>query len=211
MTVFADSLSLLYGSALPTGVLVTLKGSSYAGLVGTPSGKFYKDFGFPGLPPGIDTMQAFGVHPQNPWPDALILDPGEIITAVNTVDGYNAVIQSVATANGFGYVDFNGYFKTIRAADFPIDGPGTVINGLSFKTFFVVGGLFSLDGVHPTSQGQGIIANKFIEVINSKFGANIPLVDVSTIPGSLDFMSKISYDKKGFAIFSKDAFDHLLF
>ena len=61
LTTFADSLTLLTG-----GVLITLKGSSYAGLIGTPSGKFYRDFGFPGLPPGIDTTQAFGVHPQNP-------------------------------------------------------------------------------------------------------------------------------------------------
>jgi phospholipase/lecithinase/hemolysin len=203
MTVFADSLTLLTG-----GVLVTLKGSSYASLVGTPTGKFYTDFGFPGLPPGIDTTQAFGVHPQNPWPDALILDPGEIITAKSTVDAYNGVISSVADANGFGLVDFNTFFKGIRASDF---AGGTVIDGITFKTFYVSGGLFSLDGVHPTSQGQAIMANEFIKVINSKFSANIPLVNVAEIPGSLNFTGKISFDKKGYAIFSKDAFDHLLF
>jgi lysophospholipase L1-like esterase len=202
-TVFADSLTLLTG-----GVLVTLTGSTYASLVGTPTGKFYRDFGFPGLPPGIDTTQAFGVHPQNPWPDALILDPGEMVTATTTVDAYNAVIANVAGANDFGLVDFNTFFKSIRANDFT---GGTVINGISFTTMFVTGGLFSLDGVHPTSQGQAIIANSFIDEINSKFSASLPLINVSTIPGSLTLTGKVSLDKKGYAIFPKDAFDHLLF
>lgn len=197
------------GNGLLTGVvLITLTGSSYAGLIGQPTGKFYKDFGFPGLPPGIDTTQAFGVTPQNPWPNALILDPGEIATATATVDAYNGVISNVATANGFGLVDFNTIFKGIRANDFT---GGTIVNGITFKTIFVTGGLFSLDGVHPTSQGQGIIANEFIKVINAKFNANIPMVDVSTIPGSLNLTAKISFDENGYAIFSKDAFDHLLF
>ena len=45
----ADSLTLLTG-----GVLVTLSASSYAGLVGVPTGKFYIDNNFPGIPSGID-------------------------------------------------------------------------------------------------------------------------------------------------------------
>jgi hypothetical protein len=71
--------------------------------------------------------------------------------------------------------------------------------------------LFSLDDVHPTSQGQAIIANEFIKVVNSNFSANLPLIDVSTIPGSLTLTAKVNMDKKGYAIFPKDAFDHLLF
>ncbi len=76
---------------------------------------------------------------------------------------------------------------------------------------FVTGGLFSLDGVHPTSQGQAIIANEFIKITNAKFNANLPLIDVSTIPGSLTLTGKVGLDKNGYAIFPKDAFDHLLF
>ena len=206
--VFTDSLSLLYGSAVPTGVLVTLKGSSYASLVGAPGGKFYRDFGYPGLPAGIDTTKPFGVHPQNPWPDVLILDPAEITTTMNAVNSYNSTIQTVADAHGFGYADVNGLLKSIRANDFT---GGTEINGVVFTTMFVTGGVFSLDGVHPTDQGYAIVANKFIETINTKFGSNISSVDVSTIPGSLNFAGKISYDSHGYAHFTKDAFDHLLF
>lgn len=202
-TVFTDSLALLTG-----GSLVTLRGSSYAALVGTPSGKFYVDYEFPALPPGIDTTQAFGVHPQNPWPDALILDPGEITTATTAVTNYNNIIANLATSAGYGLADFYSLFNSIRATDFT---GGTVINGIAFTTMFVTGGMFSLDGVHPTSQGQAIIANQFIVAINDAFDANLPLIDVSTIPGSLNFMGKISFDKYGYAIFPKGAFDHLLF
>jgi len=203
LTVFADSLTLLTG-----GVLVTLKGSTYASMVGTPTGKFYRDFEYPGIPAGIDTTQPFGVHPQNPWPDALILDPGEITTATTTVNAYNSVIAGAASANDFGLVDINTFFSNIRDNDFT---GGTDINGITFKTMFITGGLFSLDGVHPTSQGQAIIANEFIKIINTKFNASLPLIDVSTIPGSLTLTGKVSFDKNGYAIFQKDAFDHLLF
>ena len=87
---------------------------------------------------------------------------------------------------------------------------GKTINGINFTTTYVSGGLFSLDGVHPSNQAHGIIANEFIKAINTKFGANIPLVDVSSIPGSLFFMSKVSY-KQGYPIIPIEAFDHLLF
>ena len=197
-SVYADSSTLRN-----FGVLLTLKGSSYAGLVGTPGGKFYRDFGYSGLPAGIDTTKPFGIHPQNPWPDVLILDPGEITTAVTTTNSYNSVISDVANANGFGLVDINSYLKGFLA--------GKVVNGIKFSTIFVQGNLFSLDGVHPTSRGQGLIANEFIKIINSKFGASLRLIDVSTIPGSLDFAGKINYDKHGYVIFPAGAFDHLFF
>ncbi len=201
-TGIADSLKLLTGD-----IYITLPGGSYAGFIGTPNGRFYRDNGFPALPPGIDTTKPFGVHPQNPWPDALTLDAGEITTVQTAVTAYNNVIRDAATANGFALADVNTLLKNIRANDFT---GGTNINGINFKTTYVTGGLFSLDGVHPTSQAQGIIANTFISAINSQFSAEIPLIDVAKIPGSLVF-AKLSFDKQGYPHFTKGAFDHLLF
>lgn len=201
-TGIADSLKLLTGV-----IYITLPGGSYAGLIGTPNGKFYRDHGFPTLPPGIDTTKPFGVHPQNPWPDALTLDESEIATVQSTVTSYNNVIKDAATANGFALADVNSLLKNIRANDFT---GGTNINGVTFKTTYVTGGLFSLDGVHPSSQAHGIIANTFISAINSNFSAKIPLIDVATIPGSLVF-AKLSFDKQGYPQFTRGAFDHLLF
>ena len=198
----ADSASLLTG-----GVLVTLKGSAYASLLGQPTGKFYRDYHFPALPTGIDTTQPFGFHPQNPFPNAFVLDADEIVVANTAVTAFNTSIASVAQNFGFELVDVNSIFNAFRAADFT---GGTVIDGIAFRTLYVSGGLFSLDGVHPSNQAHGIIANEFIKVINTKWGAKIPLVDVGRIPGSIYFSSKISY-KQGYPIIPNEVFDHLLF
>lgn len=198
----ADSLALLTGV-----VYITLPGGSYAGLIGQTTGKFYRDYHFPIIPPGIDTTKPFGVHPQNPWPDALTLDPAEITTVQSTVTSYNNVIKDAATANGFALADVNSLLKNIRANDFT---GGTNINGINFKTTYVTGGLFSLDGVHPSNQAHGLIANTFISAINSKFSAKITFIDIATIPGSLVF-AKVSLDKQGYPQFARGAFDHLLF
>ncbi len=197
----ADVASLANGT-----VLVTLTGSGYASLLGQPTGKFYRDNGYPALPPGIDTTKAFGGDPANPWPDALILDASEIETAKNTTNEYNQNIDAVAASKGFAVADIHSLLNNLRAAD---ASGGLVFNGVPFKSTFVEGGVFGLDGVHPTYQGQGIIANEFIKAINSKFSSNFPLIDVSLIPGSLMFTSKSS--GKIIPNFPPHAFDHLFF
>lgn len=197
----ADSSSLLTGTNL-----VTLRGSSYAPLLGQPTGKFYRDNGL-SIPGGIDTTKPFGFHPQNPWPNSLILDTDEIQIANQAVTNYNNIIASTAANFNFAVVDINSVFNQIRQNDFT---GGTVYNGVTFRTTFVTGGLFSLDGVHPTNQGQAIIANEFIKVINNKYNAQFPLVDVSAIPGSLIFAGKINF-QNGYPILPPEVFKHLLF
>lgn len=197
----ADSLSLLTGSNL-----VTLRGSSYAPLLGQPTGKFYIDNGIP-IPSSVDTTKPFGFHPDNPWPNALILDSAEIQIANQAVADYNTIIANTAANFNFALVDINSVFNQIRQNDFT---GGTVYNGVTFRTTFVTGGLFSLDGVHPTNQGQAIIANEFLKVINNKYNAQFPLIDVSTIPGSLIFAGKINY-QDGYPILPPEVFEHLLF
>lgn len=186
-------------------VLVTLKASSYAALLGQPTGIVYRGLG--GLPAGIDTTQPFGFHPQNPFPNALVLDADEITIANNAVSAFNSIIANiVGLLNQQGIptalVDINTVFNQFIA--------GKTVNGINFNTTYVSGGLFSLDGVHPSNQAHGIIANEFIKAINTKFGASIPLVDVSKLPGSLFFMSKVTY-KQGYPNIPIEVFDHLLF
>ncbi len=157
-------------------ILLTLTSSPYAALLGQPTDKFYTDNGIT-PPPGIDVSKPFGFHPQNPWPDALVLDADEQATAAAAIASFNATILATAnSSNDFALVDINSFFKQFKQ--------GKQIDGLTFSTSFILGRLFGLDGVHPTSQGQAIVANEFIKVINSSFGAQIPLVNVSSVPGS---------------------------
>ena len=57
------------------------------------------------------------------------------------------------------------------------------VNGETFKTDYVSGGLFSLDGVHPTSKGYGILANQYIKTMNASFGMHVPYVNINNLPG----------------------------
>ena len=55
----------------------------------------------------------------------------------------------------------------------------------NFNTSFILGNTFSIDGIHLSTQGYGIVANEFIDKINSAFGASIPKIRISTLPGSI--------------------------
>jgi hypothetical protein len=59
------------------------------------------------------------------------------------------------------------------------------LNGYSANgkhlTTGLLGGIVSLDGIHPTNTGYAIIANQFIEVMNRWWGTNIPEANVNAI------------------------------
>jgi lysophospholipase L1-like esterase len=195
-------------SDLATGkVLITLPGMNYATLIGKPTGQFYRDMNYSGPPLsaiGIDTTQPFGLTAANPWPDALILDPTEIETAKSTTASYNSTISNLASAKGFALFDVNSFFNQIATS-------GYVSNGIKFTTTYVLGGLFGLDGVHPTDQGQALLANQFIKTINSSFSANIPLINIATIPNSLLLTKSTAFTDLNIPYFLPGSFDHLLF
>jgi len=157
--------------------LFTLAGQTYAGLIGQPTGKFYRDNGFSTLPTGIDTTKPFGVHPQNPFPDVYVLDPAEITISKDAVTAFNGIIATEAGSRNISVIDFNTFLKNLLVS--PIVYPGIGV----FTSSFITGGTFSYDGVHPSTRGYGIIANEWIKAINTKFNANIPLVDLNSLPG----------------------------
>lgn len=171
--------------------LITLLGSSYAGLLGQPTGQFWQDM-IGAVPPGIDVTKPFGFHPENPWPDALVLDPEEIALVNNTVATFNGIIAQVANSNpNVALVDINALFRDIVASG------GKTFNGIHFTTAFITGNIFSYDGVHPTTQGYGVVANEFIKSINSTFGAAIPEINVAGLPASLDLAKKADVNELG--------------
>jgi lysophospholipase L1-like esterase len=185
-------------------VLITLSGSDAASLIGDTSGKYYTDNGIP-VPPGVDITKPFGLMPENPFPNGLVLDPTEIATYSALRDGYNQIISGLATSMNYYVINWDDLFNQLASAG------GLTVNGINYSTTYVEGNFFSLDGIHPTSQGYGIIANEFIKAINTKYNASIPLVDVSAIPGSLIFENGVSMGKYGIPNIPQGALDHILF
>ncbi len=184
-----------------TDPLITLKGGPYAALLGQSTGQWYHDLAAAtGLPfaalyanystAGIDTTQPFGLDPRNPFPDALVLDAGEQAIAAAAITSFNATIASVAAANGAAVVDMNGFFNTIKTSGLSVDGE-------TFTTAYIAGNLFSLDGVHPSSKGYGIVANEYIKTMNASFGMHVPLVNINSLPGipTVQSLGKLAGDK----------------
>lgn len=114
-----------------------------------------------------------------PLPDQVFLDAGELAELATATAAFNATIEAVATQNGFALFDANGFFNQIVA-----NGGFDPGNGMDIlTTSYVSGGLFSLDGVHPTNLGYAIIANEFIKATNAKFGTQIQEVNLLDIAG----------------------------
>jgi lysophospholipase L1-like esterase len=111
---------------------------------------------------------------QTPTPltDSGFLSVTEIAEVQATVEAYNSTISQQVTAVGGVLVDIHTLVETLEI--------GTTINNYNATTTFL-GGLFSLDGVHPTNTGYALIANQSIDALNSSAKTNIAEVNVSAI------------------------------
>jgi lysophospholipase L1-like esterase len=145
-----------------------------------------------------------GQSADNPLSNGVILDEDEIRTAKTVIASYNSSINAAASQFGFKLADMHSFFNNIAQN-------GIVADGVEFSALYISGGLFSLDGVHPSSQGYAIVANKFIEVINSEYSANIPYVNVATIPPSLEIAKRVEFNKLGLPLFEAGTFDSIFY
>ncbi|MGH7320787.1 MAG: SGNH/GDSL hydrolase family protein [Candidatus Rokuibacteriota bacterium] len=134
-----------------------------------------------GIGPGdLVTPDAFDLIEQillgsaiGPLPGSVVLDAGEVASIRSTTETFNAFIAAHAAAKGAAFVDIHGLLNEVQAS-------GRVVGGQRLTTKFL-GGLFSLDGVHPTNTGAALIANAFIRALNTHFAAGIPPVAVQQV------------------------------
>jgi lysophospholipase L1-like esterase len=130
-------------------------------------------------------------NPADPIPGSYTLTDNEVTTANNAVAAYNGAIAAFSAAvNASGaatvaMVDMNTLMADIAAGTSawgPYAGqhfvvlasnPGTADNALDT--------LFSLDGLHPNHRGYGVVANAFLETINTALGASVAMVDVDAL------------------------------
>lgn len=117
-----------------------------------------------------------GLSPQYPLESVYVLDSDEYNITHDALTQYNLIIRKIAAKNKLAVADIYGEFADIKRNKRRIAGE-------ILSADFITGGIFSLDGIHPTAKGQGIIANTFLKVINTNFNANIPLVNIAALPG----------------------------
>ncbi len=137
-------------------------------VIGPPLGIAEGDYVIPDALPHIQAILA-GAEPGPLAPD-LVLTASEVATIREAVAGYNDAIEREARRHGAALVDIHRLLTRI-------DAFGFVVGGQRLTTRFL-GGIFSLDGVHPTDTGYAIIANAFIRAADRSFAAGIPPVNV---------------------------------
>jgi hypothetical protein len=128
------------------------------------------EYGPVGVPVGLDASA--------PLPSLVVLDEDEVNSAQQALADYNGVIESTAANHQVPMVNLYEFYNDLN-------NDGYTAGGLDFSVDFITGGIFSLDGAHPTDIGQALIANEFIEVINEEFNAQIPLVNIVEISDQL--------------------------
>ncbi len=121
----------------------------------------------------------YGLHPSDPLSGRYTLTTTEVTTINTIIDEYNKVIAAQATAHGWALVDVNELFNQIAAVSGPTGSGYNAGGGIRVKTDFITGGLFSYDGVHPTSVGYAILANEVIKSVNEHYGSTITPVSVT--------------------------------
>ncbi len=100
-----------------------------------------------------------------PLEDQWVLTPNEQQNIKVATDAYNVTIENVANAKGLAFVDFKSILIEASTS-------GIQFDNFTMTTQLVFGGLVSLDGVHLTSRGYGLMANKFLEAIDATYGSN---------------------------------------
>jgi len=112
---------------------------------------------------------------QEPLSGEYYLNAKQIEHVTNHVEAYNDIISETASNFNLAMTDVNQLLKDAE--------PGIYFDAIAFNTEFISGGVFSLDGIHLSARGYAIVANAFIEAINSQYQASVPKVAIGNYPG----------------------------
>lgn len=115
--------------------------------------------------------------------DVLIhnLDASEVLDAEEQgmirarIDAYNRAIRIAAEEAGAILIDADETINVLLQ-----DGM-TLKSGKRVFRSWNRGGLFSLDGMHPSNTGHALIANMFMNKINETLGLSIPEADIEKV------------------------------
>ena len=87
---------------------------------------------------------------------------------------FNADIVSLAGTYGFKVFDAAAVFADIQKN-------GRNYGGITLTTSYLAGGIFGFDGVHGSTVGYAVLADEFVQFLNSTYGVQIHRPDLSSI------------------------------
>lgn len=144
-----------------------LPASVLSALLGIVPGDYVNPTGLAEIPLILGGAQ------QGPITDSGVLSAAEVVTVQAQVVAFNQVIAAQAKAANATLVDINALFNQLFTT-------GLTINGYTGNASFL-GGFFALDGIHPTNTGYAVVANTFIDTMNTAFGSKIPDVALGPV------------------------------
>jgi len=101
-----------------------------------------------------------------PMQDKWVLTPNEQAEIATATAAYNSTISSITSSNpDLALVDLNNILSQATSA-------GVQFDDYNLNTSLVFGGLISLDGIHLTARGYALMANAFLDAIDTEFGSN---------------------------------------
>jgi lysophospholipase L1-like esterase len=102
-----------------------------------------------------------------------VLDPAEVQKIQARIGELNFIIVAEAHARGFAVAPVNSMFELLALRP-------PVLAGVTLN-IGVLGGLFSLDGIHPSNTAHALLANLFLDSLNKHYGASLPLLPLATL------------------------------
>ncbi|MFN2384524.1 MAG: hypothetical protein ABR559_09760 [Gemmatimonadota bacterium] len=111
-----------------------------------------------------------------PLPDRVVLNNAEIQISRAAVAGYNAAILALAAEHDLAVVDIHGLV-------IELDTTGIVSDGVLLTADYLTGQAFSLDGLHFTAKGNGLVVNRLLEALARRYGSTYPPLRTASLPG----------------------------
>lgn len=173
----AGLLGLVYGQArqATSEDLFVLPSSKVIGTVNADNMAFLMGQGLPAALAGQFSVEGVSL----PLADKWVLLPSEQDEIMMATDSFNTTIEAAATQAGLAFVDANMLMQELADGNYSS-------GGFEPTSALVTGGVFSLDGVHPTGRGNALIANEFLKVIDATYGSNFEasgnFVDIGEYP-----------------------------
>jgi len=125
-------------------------------------------------PEGVALIPGILANPSTgPLPASVVLTSKKVTETKLIVDAYNVIIAFEVFEHGDTLVDIHSL--SVRTAKHGIEA-----NGKHLTNAFL-GGLFSLDGVHPTNTGYAVIANEFIKTMNRELDTDVPPISIDQV------------------------------
>jgi hypothetical protein len=155
--------------------LFVLPSSSIIGTINIANVGALMDMGLPQDLAGQFSAEGITLPLEDKW----VLTPEEQTAIATATLAYNTTIEAIANGSpDVALADLRAVLEQAATTGYPYDE-------YTMSTDLVFGGLVSLDGIHLTARGYGLMAREFLAACDAAFGSNFIEAGYTPDAGSL--------------------------